>query len=142
MIWRTLGRLLLVPIAAIFAGLATLLVLVSLGLERFTQATHAQTLNLDTLGSMFEWVTAGFHWASGLTLVPAVAVIVIGEIAGIRSWLYYVLGGGAAMAAIPLLTALNGSIGAAVPLAAVWQVLATAGFAGGLVYWVLAGRTA
>jgi hypothetical protein len=29
-----------------------------------------------------------------------------------------------------------------VPPAALWQVLATAGFAGGIVYWLIAGRTA
>ncbi len=140
MIWQTIGRLILVPMAALLAIAATLLVLVTLGLERLTHATHGQSLDPDTLGTAFDWVTTGLQWASGLTLVPALAVIVIGEVAHIRSWLYYVLGGGAAVACIPLLTAMNGNIGGAIALPAVWQVLATAGFAGGFVYWLIAGR--
>jgi hypothetical protein len=140
MIWQTIGRLILIPIAALLAIAATLFVLVTLGLERLTHATQGQSLDPDTLGTAFDWIATGLQWASGLTLVPALAVIVIGEVARIRSWLYYVLGGGAAVACIPLLTAMNGSVGGAIALPAVWQVLATAGFAGGFVYWLIAGR--
>jgi len=142
MIMRTLGRLVLVPVAALLGLAATLAILVSLGLEHFTQATHNRNLDADTLGTAFEWIVTGLHWASGLTLVPALAVIIIGEVARIRSWLYYVLGGGVAVACVPLLTAIHGDISAVITLPAIWQVLATGGFAGGLVYWLIAGRTA
>lgn len=142
MIWRTIGRLLLVPIAAVVAAIAALAVLTTLGLERFTQATHGQNLDAGTMGVIVDWLFAGLQWASAMTLVPALAVIIIGEVAGIRSWLYYVLGGGAALASIPLMTALNNGVVSAIPMAAAWQVLATAGFAGGLIYWLIAGRNA
>ena len=38
-----------------------------------------------------------------LTALPAFAAAVIGEILHVRSWMYYVLAGGAALVAIPLL---------------------------------------
>ena len=142
MIGRTLGRLILIPIAALLAALSAIAVLVSLGLERFTHATYGQQLSPENLITLFDWLMAGLQWASAATVLPAVAVIIAGEVAGIRSWLYYVIGGGIALAIIPLLTVFDQGVAAAVPLAAVWQVLATAGFAGGLVYWLVAGRTA
>jgi hypothetical protein len=76
------------------------------------------------------------------TLVPALLVVIVGEAARIRSAVYYVVGGGAALAVVPLLLRI-GQPGSAMELSStVWQVLATAGFAGGFVYWLLAGRTA
>ena len=64
-------------------------------------------------------------------------------VARIRSLIYYVVGGGLALAAVPLL-ARYGQGGTAMPDPdqLVWQVFATAGFAGGFVYWLLAGRNA
>lgn len=142
MIWRTLGRLILIPFAVVLAALAALAVLVTLGLERFTHATFGRELDPENLSKIYDWVTTGLQWASVMAVLPALAVVFIGEVARIRSWLYYVIGGGVALASIPLLTALNQGVVAAVPLAALWQVLATAGFAGGFVYWLVAGRNA
>ena len=56
--------------------------------------------------------------------------------------LYYVVGGGAALAVVPLLSRLGQPASVLEISPVVWQVLATAGFAGGFVYWLLAGRTA
>jgi len=58
------------------------------------------------------------------------------------SALYYLGGGGAALAAIPLLSHFGQSATFVLPNPAVWQVFATAGFAGGFIYWLLAGRRA
>jgi hypothetical protein len=66
----------------------------------------------------------------------------VGEIARIRSALYYVIGGGIALAVVPLLTRVNQPMTVLELSPVVWQVLATAGFAGGFVYWLLAGRNA
>ena len=142
MIWRTLGRLILIPIATLLAAMAVLAVLVTLGLERFTHATFGRELDPENLSKIFDWVMTGLQWASVVAVLPALAVLFIGEVARIQSWLYYVIGGGVALASIPLFTALNQGVVAAVPLAALWQVLATAGFAGGFVYWLVAGRNA
>jgi hypothetical protein len=58
--------------------------------------------------------------------------------------LYYVAAGGLSLAAMPLLAHFGpggAGIGGA-PDQVVWQVFATAGFAGGFVYWLVAGRNA
>ena len=47
-----------------------------------------------------------------------------------------------ALAIVPLLTRLGQPATVLELSPTVWQVLATAGFAGGFVYWLLAGRTA
>jgi hypothetical protein len=77
--------------------------------------------------------------APALTALPAVVAAVAGEVLRIRSWIYYVLAGGASLAAIPLLVA---SSSADVPSIATSQYMAifvAAGFAGGFIYWLLAG---
>jgi len=143
MLWRTLGRLIWIPIAFLLAALLTALVVVTLGLERITQAIGGKWHDSDSLAGLYALVLQGEMLLSGLTLVPALAVVVVGEVARIRSSLYYILGGGAAVVAVPLLASLGGAGGALqMPAAPVWQVLATAGFAGGWLYWLLAGRRA
>ena len=142
MIARTLGRMIVVPLAALFGAGAALTVLLTLGLERFTHATYGQNLDVQNLSTALDWALAAWQWLSAPAVLPALLVLVIGEVAGIRSWLYYVIGCGAALACLPLLTAFDRGVVAALPAAAVWQVLATAGFAGGLTYWLIAGRNA
>ena len=140
---RAIGRLLLVPIAFVLAVLAAVFVLLSLGMERLTHALHGRDVDTDTLATLFDFVWQGHLLLSAATVVPAILLIVVGEVARIRSALYYVLGAGAALAAIPLLARLD-QAGAGVPAAGpvLWQVFATAGFAAGFVYWLIAGRSA
>lgn len=142
MVWKTVGRLVWIPIAALIAEAIGGLVLVSLGLERITQATQGRWQDGDTLSGLYQLLVQGQLLASGLTLVPALAVIIIGEVARIRSMLYYVLGGGLAVVAVPLLARLGEAGTISTLPSTVWQVFATAGFAGGWVYWMLAGRNA
>lgn len=142
MFWQTIGRLILVPIAFILAAAASLLVAVTLGLEKITHAMHGTEGGVETVEAYGSLVLQGWSLLAGVSLLPALAVVIIGEVARIRSWLYYMLGGGAALAAMPLLAQMVSADGTALPPAALWQVLATAGFAGGLVYWLVAGRRA
>ncbi len=140
MVLRTLGRMIWIPISFLIAAAAAMFVLVTLGLETLTHAVH----NLDgeeTISAAFDVAWQGSLIASGATIVPALLVIIVGEVARIRSWLYYVIGGGVALAIIPLLVRIDpGTMTYSLP--ALWHVFATAGFAGGFVYWVLAGRNA
>jgi hypothetical protein len=140
--WRTVGRLILVPIAFLLAALVAAAIVATLGLEHVTRALHGNQSGEDTVASMFDLAQQVSVLASGLSILPALAVVVIGEVARIRSWLYYVVGGGLALACVPLLTRLSQSEALVVPPTTVWQVLATAGFAGGFIYWLLAGRNA
>lgn len=139
--WRALGRLLVVPLSFLIAAMVAMFILFTLGLERVTHAVHIEDefQNPDVLIGLAEH---GLVLVAGMTIIPALAVIVVGEVARIRSVIYYLIGGGIALIAIPLLSSYAGADGLSTPDAVVWQVFATAGFAGGFVYWLLAGRWA
>lgn len=78
-----------------------------------------------------------------LTALPALAAAVAGEVLRVRSWMYYVLAGGAALAAIPLLAGAGlEETAQSIPASEYMTIFATAGFAGGFIYWLLAGRGA
>jgi hypothetical protein len=136
---RAIGRLIVVPLGFLIAAAAAGFVLFTLGLEKITHALHGTEVGAETVVYAFDM---GTLILSGLTIIPALAVVIVGEVARIRSWLYYMIGGGLALAALPLLGRINDASVAAMPDAAVWQVLATAGFVGGLTYWLIAGRNA
>jgi uncharacterized membrane protein len=141
MVLKTLGRLIWIPIAFLIAACVAVWVLVTLGLETVTHAFH--NLNEDqTVSAAFDIAWQGTLIASGATLIPALLIVIAGEVARIRSWLYYLIGGGVSMAVIPLLAQMGPDVAQQLALPALWHVFATAGFAGGFVYWLLAGRNA
>jgi hypothetical protein len=137
-----LGRIILVPIAFVLAALVTLFVIFSLGQERIVEALAARRSEEMPIGAAFDLLGLGLSLFSVYTVLPALLVIIVGEVARLRSALYYVAGGGAALAIVPFLTRLDQPAAALALAPAVWQVLATAGFAGGFVYWLVAGRNA
>jgi hypothetical protein len=139
---RTLGRVLWLPFAFLLAALATLFVIVSLGQERIVQALSARGPDDAAIAAGFDLLRLGYALLSAQTLIPALLLVIVGEVARIRGSLYYVAGGGAALAVAPLLARLDQPARVLELSPAVWQVLATAGFAGGFVYWLLAGRNA
>ena len=138
---KTFGRMILIPLALLIAAVASSFVLVTLGLERVTGALHIRQGD-DAIEAIIDLMNQGILLTTGVTIIPALLVILIGEIASIRSALYYIAGGGAALAAVPLLAQFGQTGTFALPEQVVWQVFATAGFAGGFVYWLLAGRYA
>ena len=127
--------------AGFLASMASLAVLLTLGVERFTQEMHAGGADLD-------WWTEAGRLLTGLTFIAQfgafvlpLLLVIVGEVARIRSATYYIVGSGLALAILQLLA--RASLGSDVLTGnAAWQVFATAGFAGGLVYWLLAGRRA
>ena len=139
---RTLGRILLLPIAFLIAAGVTLFVIFSLGQERIVEALAARRSDELPIGAAFDLFGLGLSLFSVFTVLPALLVVIAGEVARLRSALYYVAGGGAALAVVPFLTRLDQPATALALAPAVWQVLATAGFAGGFVYWLIAGRNA
>ena len=79
------------------------------------------------------------------TVTPALTVLpaaIAGEALRIRSWMYYVLAGGAAMAAIPVLASPRSEQLPPLPAGQYMTIFAAAGFVGGFIYWLLAGRNA
>lgn len=77
-----------------------------------------------------------------LNALPGLIAVVAGEVLRIRSWMYYVLAGGASLAAIPILVAPQGADLTAILASQYMTIFAAAGFAGGFVYWLLAGARA
>jgi hypothetical protein len=138
---RTLGRIIWVPLAFLLAMLVAGLVLVTLGQERIVQGVSGRGPSESTIDAAFQLLSLARVLFSWTTLVPALLLIIVGEVARIRQSAFYVVGGGVAMAAVPLLARLDPAAVLSTPHA-VWQVFATAGFAGGFVYWLLAGRSA
>jgi hypothetical protein len=142
MIRRALARLVLVPTGFAFGTAAALFILFQLGLEKVTQATHGRELDLAALQQVWHLLRDARGLVTVGTLAPPLLLVVVGEVARIRSSIYYIVGGGASLAALPLL-ARSGSLGTALAeIGLIWQVFATAGFVGGFVYWLIAGRSA
>jgi hypothetical protein len=131
-----------VPIAFVLAALVTGFVLVTLGQERIVQSLGGRQPNNVPLDAAWDLLRIAKTLFSVQTLLPALLLIIVGEVARIRQSMYYVLGGGAALVAVPLLTRLSEGANILGAPAALWQVFATAGFAGGFAYWFLAGRSA
>lgn len=147
MILSTIGRLIWVPIAFAISAAGTVFFLVMISKERIFEAMAGRGPDSASLVAILDLLRQGQILLSGLTIIPAVLVVVVGEVARIRSVLYYIVGGGLAFVAVPVLAryghaAPGASISALVPPTLVWQVFATAGFLGGWVYWFLAGRNA
>jgi hypothetical protein len=140
--FRALGRVILLPIAFLVAAVAALFVIISLGQERIVQAITGMRSDEPPIDAAFNLFTLAVQLVSVQTLLPALLLVIIGEVARIRGAFYYIIGGGAALAIVPLLTRIGQPSGILELSPVVWQVLATAGFAGGFVYWVLAGRNA
>jgi hypothetical protein len=141
-ILRAIGRLIVVPLGFLLGAAAALFILFQLGLEKVTHAMHGRSFDSADITVVFDLAKQGFALASVATIVPALMLVIIGEVARIRSSVYYILGGGAALAALPLLAIAGSLPGDLSPLGTIWQVFATAGFAGGFVYWLIAGRNA
>ncbi len=137
--FQALGRILVVGFALLVAIACAAFIVVRLGLERVTVALHGDG---DVFGTVFDWMFSGLHLSLFATLVLALAVVIIGEVARLRSALFYIAGGGIAVAAAPFLIEVQKAGGPANLPAFLWQVFATAGFVGGAVYWALAGRNA
>lgn len=145
MIVHAISRLIMVPLGFMLGAGVAIMVLLSLGLERITQAVSGQGLATVGIELLFGLVHGFIGLAGVATVVPALAVVIVGEVARIRSMLYYVLGGGLAIGLLPVLArvGVGGASGSGMAnLGQLWPVFATAGFAGGLVYWLVAGRRA
>ncbi len=131
----------MVPLAFLLGTVAALFILFTLGMEKITHALAGRAIEADA-SQIFEFMRQASALASAATIVPAILLVIVGEVARIRSSAYYILGGGAALCALPLM-AMAGSLSSDLsPLGTLWTVFATAGFAGGFVYWLLAGRNA
>lgn len=143
MIIKTFFRWLWVVIAFGIAAFVALTILFGMGIYWLGDEIRA-----GAEGDHFIWasaeVFAAFFFtaavAPALTALPGLLAVIIGEVMRIRSSIYYMLAGGAALAVIPILarTAENASM----PFSSYMSLFAASGFIGGFAYWVLAGARA
>jgi hypothetical protein len=103
----------------------------------------AGTLNgpFDNFDWLILWgaILTSAAFVSAIAFVPAIIVILIAETLGLRSLFFYALAGGAGGLlyglTFPAATAAN-------PFDRTVQITLAAGVAAGIVYWLVAGRTA
>ena len=112
MILRTIFRMAWVITAfaiAAFVALAVLLALggVWVGDELKAAAPHDPMLQHGA--PVFGIVLFATTVTPALTVLPALIAVVAGEVLRLRSWMYYVPAGGAALAVVPLLAAPQGA---------------------------------
>jgi len=145
MIARTVLRMLWVIVALSIAAVVALAMLFTLGAmwagNELRAAAPDDPLVQDgapIFGLMLFADTVG----PALTALPALIAVVAGEVLRVRSWLYYVLAGGLALAAIPIMAAPDMAELPAIVASRSTTIFATAGFAGGFLYWLLAGARA
>jgi hypothetical protein len=141
-VWRVLGRLVMVPLGFILATLMSAAILFTLGFERLTHTIYRRDVVIEDWFRTLDLASDTIGLLSTFTVIPAILLVIVGEVARIRSSVYYIVGGGAVLAAWPLMNRF-GAIGQdPSKLADLWTVFATAGFAGGFIYWLVAGRRA
>ena len=87
-----IGRVVVTIFAFLVATGVTIFVLITLGTERLTHAV--QGADDVTIGAAVELMGHAVALISTMTILPAVALVIVGEVARIRSIYYYVVGGG------------------------------------------------
>ena len=145
MIFRMIFRMLGVVVAFCLAVAVALAVLFALGAMWTGDALRAAAPNDPLLrdgAPIFGMVLFAGTVTPALNALPALIGVVAGEVLRIRSWMYYVLVGGASLAAIPILAAPDPADLPRIIASPYMTIFAAAGFAGGLVYWLLAGARA
>jgi len=150
MIWPAIRRILAVLFAFTLACVAALAVLFAVGADWAARELAAQSSQfappreapedvfLRGVGFIAFFATV----APTLSVLPGLAAAIVGEVGKIRAALYYVCAGGLAMIVMPLSYIVENAPAQAVPSAQYLTIYATAGFAAGLVYWLIAGRNA
>ena len=106
MIVRTIFRVLWAATAFLFAVAVALGVLFALGALWVGDELRAAAPNDPVFAMGANWFGIVLFVGTvtpALTVLPAAIAAIVGEALRIRSWMYYLLAGGAALAAIPML---------------------------------------
>ncbi len=140
-----LARALMVAIAFVLAVAVAAIVLMLLGswtmgdeLREGYSPDGEMAVLVGFLSLLFGGASFLMFVTPTLTILPALVAVIIAEVVQVRNILYYLVAGGLSVAALPLLASPEGTSFNPQYLA----IFATAGFCGGLFYWLLAGRNA
>lgn len=140
-----LGRSLMVIVAFTLAALLAAIVLMLLGSYSMGEELRDGYQPDGEMAGLVSLLSMVFGGASflmfvtpTLTILPALVAVIVAEVIQVRSLLYYLIAGGLSVTALPLLASPENSIYNPHYLA----IFATAGFVGGMFYWLMAGRNA
>ncbi|MDX2265005.1 MAG: hypothetical protein NW215_08545 [Hyphomicrobiales bacterium] len=140
MIASFIGRVFSVIFGVIFGALTALVVLFWVGGPFWAQRVErefAGEMSPDAFAEIYDQMSYALISAPAAVLAPCIVAVVIGEALNIRSVLYYVAAGGVTAAMAPLAVS-----GAKDQSGQYLAIVATAGFAAGFIYWLIAGRKA
>ena len=145
-VMKVLGRIVVTLAGFGLAALVAVAVLFVLGALWVSGATA--TASRDDIEWFFNTIRQAYGTmlfiatvAPTLTVLPGLVAVIAGELGAIRSLLYYVVAGGLAMASLPLISATLHT-DPVLPSPTFMAIFATSGFAAGLIYWLIAGRSA
>ncbi len=143
---RVIGRFLLVAFAFFVSIIIALIVMVYLGGKELGASYTSEIVEFDpSLSYLNDIIGVGLFIVSvgpALTILPALIAVIVGEVAQIRSVIYYMLAGGLAVLAIPFLYTTGDGISYAAPNTRYMIIFSASGFIAGFIYWLLAGRRA
>lgn len=141
----SIARAVWVAISAVVAALVGLCILLLLGAEHLTRVVAAEGESTRDPMVWLDLIERGgplLAVLAKMSVLPALVVLIVGEVGRIRSLTYYLAGGAIAVAGVPLVLRLADPTSVAAPSVLLLNILATAGITAGLVYWLLAGRRA
>ena len=78
MFWKTLGRLILVPIAFVLGAVAAGFVLFTLGLERLTQSVHGNETGFENIEQIFALIDQATILFATFRIIPAILFAMMG----------------------------------------------------------------
>lgn len=136
-----IGHLFAIAFGFLFASLAAGVIVVGAMLFPEISAMTDAPLDQDTMNVVLGF---GFIFVSGFALVPALIVVLVTEAFSIRSALAYAIGGGLVGVGcyLGLVPFDPGTLHFDGIVRRHLEIMTGAGIVGGLVYWVIAGRTA
>lgn len=136
-----IGHLFAIALGFLFASLAAGVIVVGAMLFPEISALTDAPLDQDTMNVVLGF---GFIFVSGFALVPALVVVLVTEAFSIRSALAYAIGGGLVGVGcyLGLVPFDPGTLRFDGIVRRHLEIMTGAGIVGGLVYWLIAGRTA
>ena len=141
---NVIGRFLLVSFAFIISIIVALICMVYLGGKELGASYVSEFTNGDPSLSFFnDIIGVGLFVMSvgpALTILPALIAIIVGEVAQVRSVIYYMIAGGLAVLAIPFLYTTGDGISYTIPNVKYMLIFSASGFISGFIYWALAGH--
>lgn len=144
---QTIGRFLLVAFAFIVSCIVAVILLIMLGGRELANIYLTEFTNNDPTFTPFNEILGPFLFLisiiPSLTILPALIVVIVGEVAQIRSYLYYIISGGIAVLALLFLAGtIDNTQAYTIPSVRFMTIFAASGFVAGFIYWLIAGRNA